>query len=294
MPIWGRCRVTDISGSGPDFGPGSGPGSGPGHGPDTARLTPPRWRDLRVIAALIIREMGSTYGTSAGGYLWAILAPVGAIVLLSVCFSFMIHRPALGTSFVLFYATGYLPFDVYNQVSTKIATALRYTKLLIAYPGLSWMHGVLARLILTMLTSLTVFFVVIIGIVLVIETRTVIDIAPILIGLGLVALLGLGVGMMNCLLMGLFPVWERVWLVITRPLFLVSGLLFLYEDMPRFVQTFLWWNPILHVISLVRTGFYPTYHASFVSVSYVCILSLVLLALALIFLRRYYQRVLEM
>ena len=270
------------------------PDDPPGLAADIANLEPPRLRDLRVIAALVIREMGSTYGTSAGGYLWAIVAPVGAIVLLSVCFSFLVHRPALGTSFVLFYATGYLPFDIYNQLALKISASLRYCRMLLVYPGLTWMHAFLARLVLNMLTSLMVFFVVIAGIILSVETRSVINLAPILTGLALASLLGLAVGMMNCLLMGLFPVWERVWPVITRPLFLLSGLMFLYEDMPRFVQNFLWWNPVLHVIALVRRGFYPTYHASFVSVSYVCGVSLVLLVLSLLLLRRYYQRVLEM
>ncbi len=260
---------------------------------DTAILRPPRGRDLRVIAALVIREMGSTYGPSPGGYLWAVISPVGAIVLLSVCFSFVVHRPALGTSFVLFYATGYLPFDIYSQLSMKIAAALRYCRSLLVYPGLTWMHAILARFVLNVLTSLMVFFIVIIGIILSVETRSVIDIAPILIGLGLAGLLGFAVGLMNCLLMGLFPVWERVWPVITKPLFLASGILFIYEDMPRFAQDILWWNPVMHVIALVRTGFYPTYYASFVSVPYVCGASLIMLVLSMLFLRRYYQRVLE-
>lgn len=262
---------------------------------DTGPVTPPRRRlhDLRVIAALVIREMSSTYGTSPGGYLWAVLSPVGAIMLLSVGFSFIVQRPALGTSFVLFYATGYLPLDIYSQLSAKIAASLRYGRALLVYPGLTWMHAILARFLLNMLTLLMVFCVVITAIILAVETRSVIDVAPILTGLGLAGLLGLSVGMMNCLVMGLFPVWERVWPVLTRPLFLVSGLLFLYEDLPRFAQQILWWNPVMHVISLVRTGFYPTYHASFVSVSYVFGLCLILLALALVFLRRYYQKVLE-
>lgn len=260
---------------------------------DIALLKPPRLRDLRIIAALVIREMGSTYGTSPGGYLWAVVSPVGAILLLSISFSFLVRSPALGTSFILFYATGYLPFDIYNQLSGKIAAALRFCRALLVYPGLTWMHAVLARLVLNILTSFLVFFIVTIGILLSVETRSVLNLTPVLIGLSLASLLGFAVGMLNCLLMGLFPVWERVWPVITRPLFLLSGMLFLYEDMPRFAQNILWWNPVIHVIALVRTGFYPTYHGSFVSISYVCGVSLIMLVVSIVFLRRYYQRVLE-
>lgn len=261
--------------------------------PDVPTLKPPRLRGLRIIAALIIREMGSTYGTSPGGYLWAIISPVGVILILSVSFSFLVKSPALGTSFVLFYATGYLPFDLYNQLSLKIAAALRFCRSLLVYPGLTWMHAVLSRLVLNILTSLMVFFVVTIGIMLFVKTHSVISLNPILIGLSLASLFGFAMGMVNCLLMGLFPVWERIWPVLSRPLFLLSGMLFIYEDMPRFAQNILWWNPVMHAVALVRTGFYPTYHGSFISISYVCAVSLIMLALSMIFLRRFHQRVLE-
>lgn len=256
-------------------------------------LAPPRWRGLRMIAALVIREMGSTYGPSPGGYLWAVISPVGAVILLSTAMSFFIHSPALGTSFTLFYATGYLPFDIYSQIQSKVSASMKFSRALLAYPSLIWVHAIAARFLLNFLTAVAVFCIVFVGILAVIDTRTVIDIRPIVEGLFLAGLLGLGVGMMNCLLMGLFPVWERVWAVISRPLFLASGILFLYDGMPRFAQEILWWNPLVHVIGLVRRGFYPTYHANYVSIPYVSLLSLILIALAILFLRRYHQRVLE-
>jgi capsular polysaccharide transport system permease protein len=52
-------------------------------------------------------------------------------------------------------------------------------------------------------------------------------------------------------------------------MFLISGIFFLYEDLPRVAQEVLWWNPFLHVTALMRVGFYPTYDASFASPAYV-------------------------
>lgn len=256
-------------------------------------LPPPRFQNARTITALMLREMGSTYGRSPGGYLWAILEPVAAVTLLSIGFSLIIRTPSLGTSFFLFYATGYLPFSLYGTLAGKMTSGLRASKSLLAYPRVTWMDALMARFALNLLTELTVFCIVVVGIVSFVETRAIIDLAPIIEGLVLITLLGVGVGLMNCLMIGLFPVWAQVWSVVSRPLFLASGIFFLYEDMPPLAQQILWWNPLMHAIGLIRTGFYDTYHASYVSLPYAFAVALVLIALFLVLLRRHHKKVLE-
>lgn len=250
-------------------------------------------RTVRTIAALMLREMGSTYGRSPGGYLWVIAEPIGVVVVLSIGFSLLLRSPVLGTSFILFYATGYMPFSVYSDLALKTQMALTYSRPLLAYPGVTWLDALLARFFLNLITGATVSALLFAGILILVETQTVLDIGPILTGMAMAACLGLGVGTLNCVLFGLFPVWRQVWGVVTRPLFLASGILYLYEDMPKLVQDILWWNPLIHVVGWMRTGFYPTYHASYVSLSYCFGLGLGLLALGLIFLRAHYKRVLE-
>ena len=250
-------------------------------------------RALRTIMALILREMGSTYGASPGGYVWAILQPVGMVVLLSLGFSLVVRAPSLGTSFILFYATGYLPFSFYGDLAAKIGATLRYARALLAYPSVNWMDAVLARFILNLLTNLTVFCIVITGILLIDETRTILNVGPILIGLSLAALVGLGVGVCNAIISGIYPVWINVWGIVSRPLFLASGIFYIYEDLPAVAQNILWWNPLVHISGLVRSGFFPTYHPSYVSLPYCFGLALTLILVGLIFLRAYHTRALE-
>jgi capsular polysaccharide transport system permease protein len=255
---------------------------------------PTRYGATRTITALVLREMGSTYGKSPGGYIWAILQPLGMIGLLSIMFSLIARTPPIGTSFILFYATGYLPFHLYTIIAAKTAGSLRYSRALLAYPSVTWLDAILARLILTSITEVTVICVVLGIILMTVETRTVIDILPIMLAVILAILTGLGVGMVNCLLGGLFPVWTLIWSIISRPLVLASGVLFLYRDMPPFVQDILWWNPLLHVIGLARSGFYPTYDTSYISVAYTLGMALVLIVVGLVFLRAYFKSVLEL
>lgn len=251
------------------------------------------WQSGRTIFALMLREMGTTYGRSPGGYIWAVLEPVGMIVILSLAFSLLIHAPALGNNFTLFYATGFLPFEIYGSVAAKTAGALMFSRALLAYPSVTWMDAILARFFLAFLTLLAVFCIIMIGIMFIANTHVILDFAAIATGLLLAGLLGLSIGVMNCLLFGLYPMWKSIWGIITRPLFLASGVLFIYEDMPPLVQDILWWNPLMHITGLIRKGFYSTYHASYISIPYTLGLSLIILCMGLLFLGTHYKRVLE-
>lgn len=241
----------------------------------------------------MLREMGSTYGRSPGGYFWAIAQPIGTIMVLALAFSLLFRSPSLGTSFILFYSTGFLPFDLYSQMQSKITAALTYSRAMLAYPRVTWLDVFIARFALNTITLLAVFGIVIICILIFVNTHTIIAIIPIFLGLSMAALLGLGVGLVNCLLGGLFPVWAILWKIAMRPMFMASGVLFIFEDMPRIVQKILWWNPLFHVTGLVRMGFYNTYSGSYISLQYGFGVALVLIATGLLFLRAQYQRVLE-
>jgi capsular polysaccharide transport system permease protein len=256
-------------------------------------LKTPRFTALRTIVALMLREMSSTYGRKPGGYLWALLEPIGAITVLSIGFSLFMHNPPLGNSFVLFFATGFLPFSLYITLSQKVQQSLKYSKPLLAYPRVTWIDAVLARFILAVLTQLLIMMLVFAGIMAVSDTSAIVDLVPILIGLSIVTLLGFGIGIINAVVGGIFPVWLSLWSIINRPLFFVSGIFFTYESMPEVVQNIIWWNPIMQAVAIVREGFYPTYEADFVSLAYCFGLALTLIAFGLLITRKWYKLVFE-
>lgn len=256
---------------------------------------PRSFKTARTITALILREMSTTYGRSPGGYIWAILEPIGSIAMLTLIMveGLKIRTPSLGISFPLFYATGMLPFATYQNLMNVTARAIPFSRALLFYPGVTYMDTILARFILALLTKIMVFYLVTGGIILLFETRAQIDIGPILMALTMVAALGLGVGCLNGYLIPSFPLWESLWGIATTPLFFMSAILFLYEDMPPFAQSIVWYNPLVHIIGMMRRGFYPGYDASYVSVAYVFAFALITLVLGLLLLGRYYRDILN-
>lgn len=229
----------------------------------------PSFQSIRVLSALMIREMTTRYGRSWGGYIWAILEPVGMIAILSLAFSQFIKSPALGQSFVLFYATGYIPFHFFNETANTASSAISVNRSLLQFPKVTPLDAILARFLLSVLTLVVVAVVVFMGIDLLVEEQVRISLPELSVALLGAALLGLGVGTLNAVLFPFIPVWRRLWAIINRPLFLISGVFFTFESMPDAIQALLWFNPLVHVIGWARTGFYPTYDGSYVALWYV-------------------------
>lgn len=246
----------------------------------------------RAIIALMLREMSTRYGRSPGGYIWAVVEPVGALIVMSFVFSMLIRSPSLGSSFLLFYTTGYLPFLLYSLTLSTVMNALTFSRPLLMYPAVSWIDAVLARFILNTLTSVAIASLVLFAILEFTDTSAVLEIRYMISAMVLAALLGLGHGTLNCALSGLFPVYAQIWAIASRPLLIGSGVFFLYEDLPPTIQSILDWTPWIHFTALFRQGVYPTYGPDFISVPLVLIWGLVPLAFGLLILRRNSQRIL--
>lgn len=263
----------------------------------TPRLRPvrntPRFATLRTIAALILREMSATYGRSPGGYLWVVLEPVLGIALLSALFSLGFRTPKLGTNFAIFYASGLLPFFMFNDLSSKMAQSISYSRTLLSYPRVTFIDAMIARMALSILTQLLVSFIIITGIRAMWDTRTTLELDRVLLAYAMTIALGIGVGTLNCFLMTMFPLWQRTWSIITRPLFLLSGIIILYESIPEPYNNIIWFNPLIHIVSQSRSAYYISYEAVFVSPLYVFGVSLVCALLGLVFLLRYHRDMLE-
>lgn len=267
------------------------------HSEDEARLRPVqkqrKFGTFRAVFALILREMATTYGRSPGGYLWAILEPVAAIVMLTFVFSFMLRTPPLGTNFAIFYATGMLPFGLYQSLAGRVQGAINYSRPLLVYPSVTFVDAIAARFLLALLTSLIVSIIVFTGICTMYDTRTVIDFQAVALGYSMAAVLALGVGTLNCVLVSLIPLWDRLWGIVTVPLMILSCIFYTFDMIPKSVQAYLWYNPLVHVVGQVRSGFYPFYAADYVSPTYVFGFGLVPLCIGLIFLRRWHRVILN-
>ena len=258
-----------------------------------ARSRGPRLASLRSIAALMMREMSTTYGRSPGGYLWALLEPVAGLAVMAFAFTFLVRTPPLGTNFVLFFATGLLPLGMYQAVAGNVGNALRFSRPLLAYPAVSYLDAILARIAVAAMTQTLVLAVILTGIFLVWDLPLTLDIPIMADALIMAIALGVGVGLVNSFLSMLFPIWLTVWAVVNRPMFLISGVLFLPDALPAAVRELVYLNPVAHVVSRMREGVYANYDAVHVDRLYGYGIALGLTTLGLLLLYRRHNDLLE-
>lgn len=246
-----------------------------------------RLRSARTILALMLREMATSYGRSIMGYLWAIVEPVAALALMTLVFSAFLRSPPIGSNFPLFFASGFLVFNIYVDVGNNVARAVQYSRPLLEFPAVTPLDTILARFLLNYLTHLMVIAILLTGIIEIYDLHQIMDLRILVLALLLAGGFALSIGIFNCYLFVAFPSYAQIWAILNRPMFIVSGIFFLFDHVPQPFRDILWFNPMVHIIGLTRAGIYPTYEADYVSIPYVAGVSLMLSLIGLHLIRRY-------
>ncbi|SFE41649.1 ABC transporter permease [Roseivivax sediminis] len=259
--------------------------------PPAGAARPPtrRFATPRVIVALMLREMSTTNGRSPMGYLWAILEPVAGIALLSLVFAAGFRSPPIGTNFAIFFASGVLPFLAYVDLNNKVATAQRFSKPLLSYPGVTFIDTIVSRVILNAITQSLICFILFTGIIVMFDLDMILNVPAIALGYVMAFSLSIGIGTLNSYFLTIYPIWEKIWAIFNRPLFIISCVIFLYDTVPQPYRDWLWWNPLIHIVGQTRSGVFATYDGSYVSYVYIFSISAVTFAAGLVLLRRYHR-----
>lgn len=224
---------------------------------------------MRVVAALLIRETEARFGSKPGGYIWALLDPAAHVFLMTIIFQAIARAPALGASFPLFFATGYIGFQFYQATSTYLNGAVKANRPLLSYPSVAPIDTIAARYFLQLGTTVLVGIVVLGAIIA--WMRVPPELAwPAIIEAALIAsILGLGMGLINNVMFLRYKLYEQIFGIVNRPLFLISGVFFLPDAIPHPYREIVLFNPLVHVVMQFRVGFYSEYRALGLDLPYV-------------------------
>ncbi|WP_011582075.1 MULTISPECIES: ABC transporter permease [Chelativorans] len=233
---------------------------------------------VRVIAALVLRETRATFGTSQIGYLWAIIVPAAGTMLLVLLFSAVGRHPPFGASLALFFATGILTLEFFNKLSASLMTAFEANRALMAYPLLKGADFLFARATLigaTYALIMGLFFCTLIAL----------DMAgppahpmALMEAFAVTLIFGFGFGATNAVIVSLLDSWRHVEKILTRPLIFISGVFYVPSALPASAREWVAWNPVLHAIEWLRNGYYANYDSRVLDKTY-----LVGIALCLVF-----------
>lgn len=239
------------------------------------------WGQIEVVHALALRETRTRFGRQQLGYLWALLEPALMILTFYVLFQIAHRRVPNGMDTFGFTATGLIPYYLFSNSVNRVSEAINGNKALLFYPHVHPLDLVLARSVLEFATWSGVFLV-LMGTNVIARQELAVH-SPLLIvaGLALAGLLGTTLGLVFCGLSLFSNSIERARGPLMRPFFWVSGVFFTANEAPEATRDYLLLNPVLHVVELVRGGWYPSYDPVNANPQYVLIWILGLAGLGL-------------
>lgn len=232
-------------------------------------------RTPQVLHALLVRDFMTAYGRSPLGVLWAVAEPAIGIALLTIVFSQISSVPPMGSSYPLFYATGYLPFLLFTSIQARVMGAPRQGKSVLSHAPVTIADVLISRTLLQTLIMAAVLAIVYGGVWLIYAPPERMDFTLMAFAFLLTTALASGIGVLNAGIVEIFKPWGKVWGVAMRPLFLISGVFYAFAIMPPSLQNILWWNPVLHVVGMNREAVYQGYEGSYISPLYVGIVALI-------------------
>ena len=225
---------------------------------------------LNVIHALVLRETRTRFGEHQLGYLWALIEPLLWIGSFWGLYTVGNRSAPHNLDVMGFLATGVLTFEIFDSNVGRIGDSINGNRPLLFYPPVQPLDLVIARASLETATLTAVFFVIMGGQSLLRGDLTPLDsLLQVFLGISLAALLGASLGLVLCMLGVLSNVVERLRGPVMRPLFWVSALFYTLDDVPTDVRNLMLYNPVVHVVEIVRDGWFPQYTAKHTDPLYV-------------------------
>jgi capsular polysaccharide transport system permease protein len=243
--------------------------------------------------AISLRELRSRYGKRRLGVFWAMVEPAAYIVGLTFVLSFVHDQSPLRGSLAPFIATGLMPYMLLNSTEHTVRGAVRRNMPLLVFPRIKPIGLFLGRWIIETATLLMVFMLMFTMFIVMGISDAPAELHRMLAPLALASLAGFSLGILNAVIIAYAPVWESVWQIVARVNFLTAGVFFLASNFPAGVIKYLEYQPTLHLIEWVRSGFYANYESPLMDPAYPAVVVVLLLLSALLFERVFRSRLMR-
>ena len=225
----------------------------------------------RIINALFVHSLLTEHGKSKIGYPMAVIKPLFQIAMLTTMFTILGRGSPIGDSLTLFLATGIITYNLCVTLANKILRINKQYRSILGATHTSPFDISIAFLLSESLILLISSAIILTGLGNLGYWDHKIDS---LLGILLTTIaaigLGYGVGLFNASLASIIPAYEKVWKILSMPLFLMSGVFFIADQrFPPEVIAILKYNPLLHIIESMRDSFYRSWESTLFDLGYV-------------------------
>lgn len=236
-----------------------------------------------VIRALFLRETYTMYGTSKLGYVWALFRDVFSVGMMVAFRLVMGIQFEKGLHIVYFMLCGFFVYYMVTECVSRCMSAIRANASILSFPHVNPLDVMISRCLFSFFTNVQAAMVVVI-----LAVLYGLDFGITIFGLFLYCiisalLLGFSFGILMAALAVIYPITEKVWMIVQRIGFFCSGVFFTIDRFPSKYAEILKYNPILQIIEGLRKSISHSVDlVSTLNINYVNSLILIFLTLGLL------------
>ena len=246
---------------------------------------------LRVIGALLMREILTRYGRHNVGFLWVFFEPM--MFTLGIIGLWTATKATHGSNVPItaFAVTGYSSVLLWRNAVGRCALAIVPNQSLLYHRNVRVLDLFTSRVLLEVAGASVSFFFLSLLFISIGMMKPPVDITLIIFGWIYLALLGTGLGFAVGALSERSETVERVWHTIAYLMFPLSGAVFMVEWLPPAFQKIVLYIPMVHGVEMLRSGYFGPVVKAHYSIPYMIVSDLVLLLVGLTLVRDASMRV---
>lgn len=236
---------------------------------------------LRIIHALLLREVITRYGRHGLGILWLFLEPMLFTLGVAALWTVANMHAMSDIPIVAFAITGYSSVLMWRNVANRCSKAIEPNLALMYHRNVKIIDIFMSRAVLEWVGATASFvflaaLAVVIGMMKVPE-----DIFTVALGWLMLAWFSLGLGFIVGVISERSETFERVWHIATYLFFPLSGAAFMVEWLPAAAQAIVLYFPMVHGVEMIRHGFWGELVKTHEDPAYMACINLFLLFIGL-------------
>lgn len=246
---------------------------------------------IRVIGALLLREILTRFGRHNIGFMWLFVEPALFTIGITALWTATKATHGSNVPIVAFAVTGYSSVLMWRNCASRCAKAIEPNLSLLYHRNVRVLDLFLARVVLEIAGSTISFIGLSCIFIYAGWMDTPDDAFTMIVAWTLLAWFGVSLGLLVGSLSERSEVFDRIWHTLTYLLFPLSGAVFLVDWLPKAAQEMVLYLPMVHGVEMLRNGYFGASIRTYENVFYLVSVNLVLLLVGLMMVSETSKRV---
>jgi capsular polysaccharide transport system permease protein len=246
---------------------------------------------LRVIGALLLREIITRFGRHNIGFLWLFVEPMMFTLGVTALWTALKANHGSDLPITAFAVTGYSSVLLWRNIVSRCIGLITPNHCLLYHRQVRVIDVFAARILLEIAGASISFMVLSILFITLGMMDMPDDVMKVIVGWMLLVWFGASLGMVLGGLSERSELVEKIWHPMSYFLFPLSGAAFMVEWMPHTFQQVVLWLPMVHGVEILREGYFGAHVTAHYDVGYMAFFSICLSFLGLSLVRETARRV---